>query len=437
MILSAKRVLALIIVIFLFSCSVESVWAKCKPLKALLVTGQNNHPWRESANILVKILQQTELFDTYIAISPDEGGDFDIEDFRPEFKDYDVVVLNYVGERWSGKTDEAFVEYVKNGGGVVAIHSAGNAFSDWKEYNEMLGLGGWGGRDERWGPYVYWQDGKVVRDKSPGEAGVHPMKHCFLITVRDKEHPITRGMPERWLHARDGMNIKMRGPAKNLTVLATAYADAAFDEASGRHEPMLITVRYGKGRVFHTYMGHAGSPPITSMQCVGFITSIQRGAEWAATGKVTQAIPQDFPTATQVSKWCDFEPPKCNVDSDGPVVQFRNISSSGMECGNPAGIEVVLSEASDEVVSVDYGVIELTKDEYEDDYELSDGSLRFEKGQRSKEILLEIVDDEDYEPVEVITLELLNPVNAVPGGKRQHSYTINDDEDVKEKGNNR
>jgi len=41
------------------------------------------------------------------------------------------------------------------------------------------------------------------------------------------------------------------------------------------------------------------------MECGGFITTIQRGTEWAATGKVTLPIPDDFPNAEKTSsrKW--------------------------------------------------------------------------------------------------------------------------------------
>jgi type 1 glutamine amidotransferase len=81
-----------------------------------------------------------------------------------------------------------------------------------------------------------------------------------------------------------------------MNVLATAYADKA-KGGSGRHEPMIFTIDYGKGRVFHTPMGHADY----SMECVGFITTLQRGVEWAATGKVTQELPDDFPTADKES----------------------------------------------------------------------------------------------------------------------------------------
>lgn len=58
---------------------------------------------------------------------------------------------------------------------------------------------------------------------------------------------------------------------------------------------MMMTIRYGRGRVFHTPMGHGNY----SQECVGFITTLQRGTEWAATGKVTQPVPKDFPTADQ------------------------------------------------------------------------------------------------------------------------------------------
>ena len=61
---------------------------------------------------------------------------------------------------------------------------------------------------------------------------------------------------------------------------------------------MIFTVNYGKGRVFHTPMGHAEY----SQECVGFITTLVRGAEWAATGQVTLPIPDDFPTADKVSQ---------------------------------------------------------------------------------------------------------------------------------------
>ena len=60
---------------------------------------------------------------------------------------------------------------------------------------------------------------------------------------------------------------------------------------------MIFTVSYGKGRVFHTPMGHGKD----SQECVGFITTLQRGTQWAATGKVTIPVPRDFPSADKTS----------------------------------------------------------------------------------------------------------------------------------------
>ena len=146
------------------------------------------------------------------------------------------------------------------------------------------------------GPYVRFRDGKVILDHSPGKAGSHGKRHAFQLVVRDTEHPITKGLPTKWMHAEDELYDRLRGPAKNMTVLATAYSDPDTD-GTGEHEPVLLAITYGKGRVFHTTLGH----DTLAMSCVGFITTLQRGAEWAATGKVTQKVPEDFPTADQVT----------------------------------------------------------------------------------------------------------------------------------------
>jgi type 1 glutamine amidotransferase len=263
------------------------------PIKALIVTGQNNHNWKASHVILQKYLNESGIFVTDLAISPKTGED--MSSFRPNFSAYKVVVLDYNGDAWSEETNKSFLEYVKNGGGVVVYHAADNAFREWKEYNEIIGLGGWGGRDETDGPYVYYKDGKEVRDTSPGSGGSHGKKHEYRISLRDKKHPITKGLPEVWTHSKDELYDRLRGPAKNLTVLATAWSDKETG-GTGRDEPMLMAIKWGKGRIFHTALGHVGGEAKhPAVEGASFIVTFLRGTEWAATGKVSQKLPDDFP----------------------------------------------------------------------------------------------------------------------------------------------
>jgi type 1 glutamine amidotransferase len=265
-------------------------------LKALIVDGQNNHGnWPTTSKMMKKYLEDTKLFTVDIATTAKEGTD---QSFKPDFAKYNVVVSNYNGAAWPEATQKAFIDYVKGGGGFVVVHAANNAFGGWKEYNEMIGLGGWDGRTEKSGPYVFLDaEGKLVRDEAKGSGGHHGAQHPFQLIVRDGEHPVTKGMPKEWMHVNDELYDLLRGPGENMHILATAYADKA-KGGSGRHEPMIFTVDYGKGRVFHTPMGHGND----SQECVGFITTLQRGAEWAATGKVTLPIPDDFPTADKLSQ---------------------------------------------------------------------------------------------------------------------------------------
>jgi type 1 glutamine amidotransferase len=266
------------------------------PMKALIIDGQNNHDWKTTTPYLKKYLEKTGLFTVDVATSPAKGEN--MSGFKPNFSAYKVIVSNYNGEPWSRETQEAFEKYMRSGGGFVSVHAANNAFPEWKEYNEMIGLGGWGGRNEKSGPYVYFDEaGKLVRDTSQGAGGHHGPQRPFSVIVRDAEHPITKGMPREWLHVNDELYDKLRGPGANMHVLATAFADST-KGGSGRHEPMIITIDYGKGRVFHTPMGHGND----SEECVGFITTLVRGTEWAATGKVTLPIPSDFPTAGKTSQ---------------------------------------------------------------------------------------------------------------------------------------
>jgi uncharacterized protein len=267
-----------------------------EPLSVLILDGANPyHDWQVTTPLLRKLLEDSGRFRVDVATAPPKGEDMSA--YRPKLADYDVLLSNYGDQRpWPEALQADFVRYVREGGGFVCFHSASNAFADWPEYNRICPLGGWYGRDERWGSYAYFRDGKLVRDESPGVTGHHGPQHEFQVVMRDQEHPITRGLPPVWLHSKDELYDSLRGKADDIQVLATAYSDPAY-EGTGRDEPMLVVQNYGKGRVFQTMLGHADY----SMRCVGFITTLLRGTEWAATGSVTIPVPKDLPMAESTS----------------------------------------------------------------------------------------------------------------------------------------
>ena len=258
-------------------------------MKALIVDGQNNHNWKGTTPVLQDYLEQTGLFTVAVATT---GSD--IAQFQPKFADFDVVLMNYNGADWPQETQASFVDYVRDGGGLVVYHAANNSFPNWKEYNAIIGLGGWGGRNEKDGPYIRFRDGKVVRDMTPGRGGSHGRQHEYIVETINTKHPITNGLPLKWRHVSDELYDRLRGPAENMTLLATAYSDKETG-GTGENEPVLFTIKYGQGRVFHTVLGDN----IQQINCVGFAVTLQRGTEWAATGKVTQEIPENMPSAEQ------------------------------------------------------------------------------------------------------------------------------------------
>jgi type 1 glutamine amidotransferase len=285
-------------------------------IKVLIVDGQNNHNYKamtpfmkaqlEKAGYAVDVStsppaapraaknetpeQKTEREKKSAELKPQWDS------WRPKFADYKVVVSNYNGEKWPDEVNRAFESFVSEGGGFLPVHAANNAFTGWKEYEKMVGLL-W--RDAKLGDRVFYSDsGELQRAKAgEGPGAGHGSQHEFKVVIRDAEHPITKGLPKEWMHAQDELYHGQRGPAENMRILASAFNDKA-KGGTGVHEPMLWIIPYGKGQVVTNVLGHENGK---SLQCVGFVTLLNRSVEWLATGKVTTPVPADFPTAEKTS----------------------------------------------------------------------------------------------------------------------------------------
>jgi type 1 glutamine amidotransferase len=298
------KILSRLALLVILACCATATFADDKKpegkIKVILIDGQNNHNWRATTPLLKKELEDSGRFTVDVSSNLKEGdkpGEIkDTVPFPPDLSKYDVLLSNYNGAAWPAEFQKSLEEKLKDGKiALVIVHAANNAFGNWAEYNKMIGMGWRGaGAGDR---LTLDADGKEVRvEKGKGPGAGHGAGHAFKIVVRDSEHPITKGMPKEWMHAQDELYHGMRGPIENVHLLATAFSDKA-KGGTGEHEPMIWTITYGKGRVFHTPMGH----DLNGMRCIGFATTLRRGTEWAATGQVTLPIPQDFPTAEKIS----------------------------------------------------------------------------------------------------------------------------------------
>jgi len=306
---------AIFLTFFLAACQSQQT-AENPPqrpaVNTLIVDGQSSiyhKDWAERTALMKQMLESAGIFTVDVATSPAIGEDN--SQFLPAFANYDVVIVNYEGDYWSDAMQKAFEEYVSGGGGVVSVHATDNAFPDWKAWNEMIGVGGWGrrteenggvirNRDESDGAYLRLRDGQWVRDTTyTGRAGSHGSRHKFKMEAQAPEHPVMKGLPAAWINdVEDELYDQMRGPAENVTVLAAAFSDRATyadpTKSPNGYEPILMAISYGQGRVFHTTLGHN-----VAAMGAGFKCTFQRGVEWAATGEVTQPVPTDVPPAAE------------------------------------------------------------------------------------------------------------------------------------------
>ncbi len=271
-------------------------------IQALIVDGFSNHDWRKTTAFIQSTLGETGMFEVAITTTPAEPRAEAWQSWRPQFSDYDVVILNWNNLRqpelrWPRAVQRALTAYVREGGGLLAFHSANNAFPDWPAYDRMIGLA-W--RDKDHGPALELDpEGEIRRiPAGSGENTSHgPRQDTVVIQLAD--HPITRGAPKRWKTPDIEVYTHARGPAEQLTVITYGR-----HIATDAYWPLEWVVSYGLGRVYSSSFGHIwksdeGIPD--RVRCVGFQTSLIRAAEWLATGEVRYPVPEGFPTEEEIS----------------------------------------------------------------------------------------------------------------------------------------
>lgn len=265
--MTRRAILALLLVVLPLGMSVRA--ADTKPIQVLIITGDHGHNWKETTPFLKNLLTKAGM-----KVDVTEAP---AQDLTPSnLAKYDVLLLNYKDTkkggpetRWSDENKNAFADAVRGGKGLVVYHHASSAFVSGSEFDkefEKIIAGGW------------------------RKQGNHGKRHVFTVTMRNTNHPITRGMPKEFPHTNDELyqNSVM---FPESVVLATAYSDKNLDpKNTGKHEPILWVSSYGKGRVCENVLGH----DVPAMASAGFQTLLVRCVEWAATGEARSPIPEEL-----------------------------------------------------------------------------------------------------------------------------------------------
>ena len=249
----------------IFSCLFCHTVASAAPLRVLIVTGETDlpyHDWRVTTPFLRGVLERTGRFDVKVAEEPRALN-------KAALAAYDVLVLNYNGPRWSPEAEQAVEDFVRSGKGMIAFHgvSYGPFYGQDLKKRQLAGT-----------PWPAYADLMGVTWKLENIG--HSQRHVFPVKWANRNHPIARGLDATFL-ANDELYHRM-DHRTNVEVIASAYS-APQAGGTGKDEPIVWTVPFGKGRVLHMTLGH----DLSAMAQPGFLAAFARGTEWAATGDVT------------------------------------------------------------------------------------------------------------------------------------------------------
>ena len=229
--------------------------------KVLLLTGgqRNHHGYRDQALYLANLLEDTGRYEVTIN---EDGAILE----TPALAKYDLMIVNADRRdpefKFTAGQQQAILDYVQSGHGYVSIHGADNAAPDWlPAWREMLG-----------GVFSH-----------VGLPDSKTKKGTFQVKIAHADHPITKGLKD--FEIKDELYYKIQTlPGVDREALATVDYD------SGTW-PVAWVRTFGKGRVFHTPLGHRdfGSGKEDPLQNPNLGKLVVQGVDWVAEGRGTRS----------------------------------------------------------------------------------------------------------------------------------------------------
>lgn len=259
-----------------------------KPARVLLLSGQNNHDWKSTTPKLKAILEESGLFAVDVTEKPDRLTTRFLESYNVILSNWNAFGIDPSSSGWPSQTRQAYIDFVRRGGGHVVVHAGSASFPEWEEYGRLT--------------LATWKNGQSS----------HGPRHEFPVRIDNAAHPVTAGMKpftildELW---------NRPGVAAGAEVLASSYS-AAEKEGTRQWEPAVLAGLFGAGRSVTILLGHDAE----SMDNPGFQALLKRSVKWAATGRVASAVGTD----ARVWRWEKEDGSSLTlVGAAGPLWQFR------------------------------------------------------------------------------------------------------------------
>lgn len=232
---------------------------KSEKIRVLILSGSNNHEWQQTTSMLEQIFDGSELFSYDVTLRPDTLNQKDLSRYQVILSNWNSWPENDL--RWPEETERALLRFIEGGGGYVTFHASSSVFYDWPEYKNIS--------------TAAWIDSTS-----------HGKGSNTSVEIIDHNHPVTNGMAgfsivdELWINAEVNPNFKTLAKASNEIL----------KEKGMPAQPAVMVAEYGRGRIFHTILGHDAR----AMRHTGFRELLLRGTEWAARGEVKRPVPQEL-----------------------------------------------------------------------------------------------------------------------------------------------